>query len=239
MPSKISSPPLDAGSRFAGMLADCFTGSKVDRTLDDCQVNIDGDALLLDRFLEAGHKDPLVRIWQNGDCLVVPRTMKREPNFSRATRNCTLPVVSRVSGGTAVIHGPHVVNISIAAWVGNHSLSGYYAPIIGMVVPALRTMGLPATVGSVPGSHCDGRFNICLPRCKVGGTAAFVRSRGKNIATLAHASISVEQQNRDLDIIEQFERDLGRPSAYSRAAHISIHECLASNVRSQTSGLMN
>ncbi len=231
MPLKISSPRLDAGSRFADRLAGCFAGIGVDRMLDDCQANIDGDGLLLDRLLAGGHQGPLVRIWQNGDCLVVPRTVQREPNFAVAAGNCILLVVHRVSGGTAVIHGSHIVNISIASWVTNHSLSGYYAPIIDMVVPALRSMGLPATIGSVAGSHCDGRFNICLSDRKIGGTAAFVRSRGKAIATLAHASIAVMHHDQDLEIIEQFEHDLGRPSAYRRASHACIHENLAIKIR--------
>lgn len=222
MPLKISSPILDAGPRFANLLAGCFEGVVVETALDDCQANIDRDGVMLDRLLKSGNCGPLIRIWQNRNCLVVPRSLKSDRNFVRAEANCPLPVANRISGGTAVIHGPHIVNVSIAAQITNHSMPGFYSPITDLILPALLSLGLKAVIGPVNGAHCDGRFNICIRHRKVGGTAAFVRSHGGLTATLAHASITVEPCNQDLHIIERFEHDLDRAKSYRNDAHTSI-----------------
>ncbi|MEM8696555.1 MAG: hypothetical protein AAGE05_11085 [Pseudomonadota bacterium] len=223
---KISAPRPDAGSRFADRLAACFDGVTVEPPLADCQASIDRDGALLDRVLESGRRGPSIRLWRNRDCLVVPRALTRDPAFARAAETCPLPVVSRASGGTAVIHGPHIANVSIARPVEGHALRRYYGPIVETLLPALRSLGLPVTVGPVAGAHCDGRFNLRIGRRKIGGTAAFVRTRRGQTATLAHASITVEQRHDDLSIIETFEHALGHGRLYDRDAHGSVGAAL-------------
>src|SRR3546814_1308642 len=67
--------------------------------------------------------------------------------------------------------------------------------------------------GDVPGSYCDGKYNLRWRGRKLAGTAACVTRRGNGAVRLFHASLLVSGSiDEDLDAIGRFEAALGERS---------------------------
>jgi lipoate-protein ligase A len=118
-----------------------------------------------------------------------------------------------------------MLNVSLAWQVGEEDGIGIpegYARLAAPMVATLAGLGVPAGLGPVPGSHCDGAFNLVQDGRKLAGTAALVRPAGPMRGLLLHANLTLAPMDGDLDVIAGFERRLGRPADYQADAHISL-----------------
>lgn len=215
----------DLTSLFLGGFQQQVGTVRLERPASDVQMLVDGDMALLARVMGRGHKGMQWRCWQNRHCLVVPRSWSRLTGFREAVLDCPLPVALRASGGSAVIHGPHMLNISLAWQVGEADGVGIregYAMLAAPIIATLAGMGVHALLAAVPGAHCDGIFNLVHGKRKMAGTAGLVRPSGPMRGLLMHANLALAPMDGDLDIIIGFERRLGRPALYRAEAHVSL-----------------
>jgi len=168
--------------------SDCESG--------DPQIAIARDERLLEQ-VGAGDAPATLRIWQTRKSIAVPRHFSRVNGFDRAEKvlgNRGWPIVLRSSGGSAMPQGPGIVNISM---IFPHDQSLSIDAVFRLLTDPLREfcdgLGISANVGSVPGSFCDGSYNLVVNKQKLAGTA----QRRKKHAVLAHAALQV-----DLDLID-------------------------------------
>lgn len=207
---------------------------EIDSLANDPQVMVDKDDVLLEEALNGfgrAHSSQSfsLRIWRNQRVLVVPRSLKQRQQFASAVRRCKNPVVLRRSGGSAVFHGPHVMNISMTLPpkpISAFSIVDCFEQIGSVILPPLRRIGLNAKLSDAVAAHCPGKFSIVLNERKLGGTAAFTRRTDAGIAAVVHASISLWPVSQDLAEIQAFDQALGLGSNYAQGAHISLEEAL-------------
>jgi len=192
------------------------------------QAAISRDTEILGEMLSGSDANFRLRLWTNEKCLVATRAQSRRAGFAKAceaARAAGWPVHVRSSGGTTVVHRPGILNVSLfrsgsAQPPGTDSL---YHELVDTLCSALWKIGVSATAGSVNGSFCNGRYNICVDGRKVAGTAGQSRIGRARHAHLAHASLIVDGDiAEDLDIISRFESELGLNTIYKPEAHISI-----------------
>lgn len=196
-----------------------------DDLLDDPQVVVDRDYSLALRALDSGSMNPLVRIWRNRRALVVPRSFRGRKGFADAVARCCHPVLLRRSGGTTVMHGPHILNLSLIAPIEKGallSITGAYNQLGHIILPELHRRGVPAELMDVADAHCPGRFTIAVNGRKLAGTAAFVCQSQNNRAIVCHANLVLDENQDDLKAITSFERKLGFSPNYASSAHTSL-----------------
>ena len=187
----------------------------------------DGDAAirrdddLLAGLLASQATPSHIRLWTNSQCLVTPRTMASKPGFAEAQAAALAagwPVRLRESGGTTVVHRPGILNVSLlfAVAADQAVIEAAYGRLADRILPALAVLKVAdADVGAVPGSYCDGRFNIRIGGRKLAGTACRIRRTTGRAAVLAHASIVVEgDPASDLAAITAFETGIGLAADY-------------------------
>jgi len=143
-----------------------------DDVLGDSEANL----ALEEALVRAVPVRPVLRIWQNGACVVVGRGQRvsREVNVAACAASCVV-VLRRASGGGAVYHDPGNLNISMAAAGWEPGLAGELAALVAGVIERL---GLRARIG--------GR-GVFIGLAKVSGLASQVTRGG----TLAHATLLV------------------------------------------------
>jgi len=137
-------------------------------------------------------------------CLVVTRREASFAGFDRARQVLAgegWPVAVRASGGSCVPQGPGMLNVGLvfprpAGW----SLEQGYRLICDSLAAWLRTFGIEAVPGEVPGSFCDGRYNLQVAGRKLVGTAQRVGGAAGHQAVLVHACIL-----NDVDVVETTE----------------------------------
>ncbi len=161
-----------------------------------------GEGDLLDA-VEGGTLAAAARVWEAPRAVVASRADARLPGFADARRVLAAegwPVEVRESGGSAVPHAPGIVHLSLAFRPPEGApttLESTYALLLEPLIRLVEGFGLPADVGEVPGSFCDGRFNLVVGGRKLAGTAQRWRAgpgpaipgRG---AILAHALLLVD-----------------------------------------------
>jgi lipoate-protein ligase A len=127
-------------------------------------------------LVRAGPPRPLLRVWQNSECVVVGRgqRVEREVNLAACARG-GVPVLRRASGGGAVYHDLGNLNISMAVPGYAPGLAGELARLVAATIERL---------GLAP-SICE--RGVLVGREKVSGSAAQVTRSG----SLAHATLLV------------------------------------------------
>jgi lipoate-protein ligase A len=194
------------------------------------QQGVDGDIL---RGAALSDGELLIRAWRNPLCLVASRRQAGLTAFAAArsvSEAAGWPVAVRRSGGTAVVHRPGVLNISLlAAQPRDRDLSvgGDYAMLLTVLRDMLAGIGVGCDQGDVPGAHCDGRYNLRWRGRKLAGTAGWIaRPHGRTLR-IFHASLLVGGAiEEDLRAIRRFETALGEPKEYSIDAHIGVEHIL-------------
>lgn len=204
------------------------------RVLDDesnLHRQVTFDALLLDK-VGSGEIGPSVVISSTPRCLVATVRESRMPNFEMAQRTLAAqgwPVVVRCSGGSCVPQGPGVVNLSIIhPKVRGWLLEDGYRLLCDLLQELLADYGLDATIGEVPESFCDGRYNLQVGGRKLVGTAQrWAGGSRDSAAVLAHACLLV-----DLDLVEATEKIntlyqlCDNPRQFSPHACGTLRDCL-------------
>ncbi|WP_146032924.1 lipoate--protein ligase family protein [Geothermobacter hydrogeniphilus] len=205
----------------------------------DPAASIGYDELLLQRVL-SGASGPVICIRQAPRCLVVTRREARFPHFEAAAETLAgegWPLMVRCSGGSCVPQGPGVLNLSLVfAKPDGWLLENGYRLLCDLFRRLLADYGLAAESGEVPGSFCDGRYNLQVAGRKLLGTAQRWAggSRGQS-AVLAHACLLV-----DLDLVEataavnRFYRLCGQELQFDPGACTTLRECLGG----EASGLL-
>lgn len=145
---------------------------------------------------------PTLRIWRGPQALVVAKKdvrTARAVDAANMMRQVDWPVYVRQSGGTAVPHGPGTINFSlflprprVMVWTIDDIYRALGLPLSLMLQ---TTYGLHPYFGEVPGSFCDGRFNVVVQGKKVVGTSQVWKGGPAGLSSkrpgyiLAHATL--------------------------------------------------
>jgi len=204
----------------------------------DQRHDADFDQTLLQQAAEGA---PIAAVWQAHQSLVVPRTYRRFAAFEQACKISAAggwPVVVRQSGGGLVPQGGGIVNFSVAQCVEGPALAHaetIYQSLCRTVSQALRRLGVDSHPAAVPGSFCDGRYNLAVAAAtglrKIAGTAQVWRrmrpaTGGAAVqVVLAHAMILVEVSATHLiHHLNTFEDALGSTVRYQAARVIAVQD---------------
>ncbi len=202
-------------------------------TSDACQQQVNADIDLLG-LVAAGEPGAVLRVWKNGRCLVVGKSLTKNPNFDHASRvmqQAQWPVVQRASGGTIVPHHEGILNISLILNLGSTAKGPrqVFQEFCDTICSGLRGVGIQSTTGAVPGSFCDGAFNLVCRGRKIAGTAQrriVSRANGAN-CVLVHGALFLSDATMSVGIANRFYRLLGYENPFRDEAHISCADVVA------------
>lgn len=171
----------------------------------------------------------VAHLWSGTPGLVVPRSYTRFRGWTAARERWSAQgrsVLVRASGGGLVPQGPGVLNLSLV-WRGGSAepvrTDEIYRALCDGLAAALGRLGVACEAAEVPGSYCDGRFNLAAGARKLAGTAqSWRRIRGQPVV-LAHATL-ITSADPELLTAEgnAFEQALGSDRRYRADALTSI-----------------
>jgi len=149
----------------------------------------------------AGTRRFAVSVWSTRRCLVAPGSIARRDGFG-ATKAAMAargwPVFVRGTGGGVTPLAPGVINVSTAFVMPPdrpRRIQEAYGRLCEPILDTLGRLGVSAHCAAVPGSFCDGTYNIVVAGKKLAGTAqrwrrmASPNPAGRSFAVLAHGSI--------------------------------------------------
>lgn len=173
------------------------------------QATVDEDHRLLGEVHESAGL-PVIRLWTNSLSIVVPSKDSRSPEFEGAReimQGQGVEVAVRTSGGTAVMHGPGVLNASVIYRVPKAdkiSMEAGYQKLMELFDLLVPELAGQAVFAAVPGAYCDGDYNLVVDGLKIAGTAQRIKSAGSNInhrTVLTHMSLLVKLDTLDMERI--------------------------------------
>ncbi|MBS0325586.1 MAG: lipoate--protein ligase family protein [Proteobacteria bacterium] len=185
----------------------------------------------LDAALETGRRRTV--LWQGVQGLVAPMSYRRYARLDSVREAFAAdgwPVHLRRSGGGVVPQGPGILNLTRVQAVDGAPgdlASRLYELLCGVLVRALRDLGIEAAPRAVEGSFCDGRFNLAVGGRKIAGIAQYWRRGGGKQAVLAHALLLVDADCVELTArANAFEAALGSERRYCADALTTMaREC--------------
>lgn len=174
-------------------------------------------------------------VWRTDPCIVVPQAHLARPGFeaaAAASAACGYPVHGRDTGGGAVVQGGGVVNLSMVFSVGSavrDRIPVSYRILCEPVIALLRERGVEGTFRAVPGTMCDGAYNIVVATRKLAGTAQRWRGLGRNrpgeYAVLAHLAMFVSlDQTEAAAAINALYAGMGVDIGVEAATHVNWME---------------
>ena len=182
-----------------------------------------------------GAAPPTVRLWENGETLVLGRFELRDLDLAdghlhRWAQTNNLALLRRVSGGQAVWQGPGALNYSVCVPRREpYGIHWAYETLSAGVVQALRRWGLSCSFGRVAGAYCDGSHNLVVQQRKLAGTA---QARRKGFI-LVHGTVLIDADlERIVGLISEFYRLAGQARPIRRAALTTLSEALGRTVTS-------
>lgn len=168
-------------------------------------------------------------IWHTAQSLVVPASFAAKPGFqaaATASRERGWPVATRATGGGTTPQGPGILNVCLAFQAASRpSIHGAYRNICDPLQGAFEELGLPSTCCAVPGSFCDGEFNIVHRGRKLAGTAQRWRPAKSRVGhgILVHALILYSADvSRVVQAINAFHADLQFDVPVIENAHTTV-----------------
>ncbi|MDP3746478.1 MAG: hypothetical protein Q8Q88_05440 [Phenylobacterium sp.] len=196
------------------------------------QAAIDRDLDLLEAALGGEAARRVVRIWANPRCVVLSRRLAARGSLGAVADSLAgsgAAVAMRASGGTAVVHRPGVLNVSVVAVdAAPASMVHAYTELTGLLSRALARLGIETQPGAAAGACCDGDHNLLWRGRKLAGTAAVVRRRGGRTARLVHASLTIWGDLRDdLALVARAEACLTVRGDYVHGAHATLAQAMA------------
>ncbi|MFK7995252.1 MAG: hypothetical protein AB8B87_14000 [Granulosicoccus sp.] len=161
---------------------------------------LEAERQLLDQFknLSANFH---IAWWSTTQSLIAPRSLRRAGNIEEAAAllsSMGWPLHFRQTGGDVTPQGPGILNIAVAFALDpteRPSISAVYEIFCEPLVQWLIKHGCRARTGCVPGSFCDGEYNIVVGTQKIAGTAQrWTRVRGVQLrqVVFAHALILLD-----------------------------------------------
>jgi octanoyl-[GcvH]:protein N-octanoyltransferase len=189
------------------------------------------DERLLDHVIK-GEIGPCLCIYRAPQCLVTTVRESRMNNFAEACRALAAegwPVIVRCTGGSCVPQGPGVINFSIIhPKIRGWYLDDGYKLLCDFLTHFLASYGLTVTTGEIPGSFCDGRYNLQIGGQKLVGTAQrWTGGSRDNASVLAHACLLV-----DINLAEATEkintlyRLCDNPQQFTLKSSTTLLDCL-------------
>lgn len=200
------------------------------------------DPIQREQHLLAQASRPVADLWQCRQALVVPRSYQQFDGFAAACRQSAeagWPVYVRPSGGGLVPLDRGVLNLSLAYPLQTRpgdAVERIYRHLCALLQAALQPLGVQAHWQAVPGSFCDGRFNLAVGQGasarKIAGTAQYWRlqpgrdGQPAHYRVLAHALLLVAP---DLAVLHQrangFEALLNSGRHYAADKTATIAQC--------------
>ena len=172
--------------------------------LAEAQANIDLDDVIGGRVARA-ESVPVVRVWRSAHVPGIGVSKKDVTQHAGAAASEQLrrkgtSVVVRQTGGTAVPQGDGVLHLSLLfpRLAQRATTDAYYRLLCDPMVSWFATLGLDATTGALPGSYCDGSYNVLAKGRKLVGTAQAWRGGLAGMASahpgyvLAHACLMID-----------------------------------------------
>lgn len=158
-------------------------------------------------------------LWCADVGLVAPRRYSLLPGWPAALAAQPAGTVQlRASGGGLVPQGPGLWNLSLLWTTPAAQPTGtgaIYAALCSELRMALARLGVTATPQTVPGSFCDGRYNLAVNGRKLVGTAQAWRRVAGRPLVLAHAVIVIDADPAELTArANAFETALGCAAPY-------------------------
>jgi len=171
----------------------------------------------------------VAHLWSGAPGLVVPHSYTRLEGWPAARERWAAmgrPALVRASGGGLVPLGPGVLNLSLV-WCSHSAepvrTDQIYRSLCDGLATALRRLGVVCEAAEVPGSYCDGRFNLAAGGRKLAGTAQSWRRIGGQPVVLAHAMLITTAEPDSLTAeANAFEQALGSDRHYRAEALTSI-----------------
>lgn len=186
---------------------------------------------LVDRFADPSI-DFLTSYWITSQCLVAPKALRRAKNFERSCLQsalCGWPVYIRNTGGDLTPQGKGILNVAIAYAMDSKeqpSIPGVFSTLCDPIKSMLADFGAVATTSSVPGSFCDGAYNVVVDGRKIAGTAQrWTRVRGTYArkVVFAHAIILVDVNvDRGIDAINRIYRSCAIDQLIEKNVYIDV-----------------
>ena len=189
------------------------------------------DERLLDHV---GKKEigPCLCIYRVPQCLVTTVRESRMSNFAQACRALASdgwPVIVRCTGGSCVPQGPGVINFSIIhPRIRGWYLDDGYKLLCDFLAHFLASYGLTVTTGEIPGSFCDGRYNLQVGGQKLVGTAQrWAGGSRDNASVLAHACLLVDTNLAEAtEKINTLYRLCDNPQQFTLKSCTTLLDCL-------------
>jgi len=175
-------------------------------------------------------------LWTGAPALVAPLSYRRNAQLEAAcdaSKARGWPVRLRRSGGGVVPQGPGILNVTLAypcAGSAGDMAEPVYAHLCQLIAKALDRLGIAAQARPVPGSFCDGRFNLAVNHQgvyrKIAGTAQYWGRASGRQAVLAHALLILDADPAHLSAqANQFEAALASGRHYDAQALTSVAQC--------------
>lgn len=203
----------------------------------DPQAGLSRDTELL-HAIGRGDQPATIRLWENPQSLIVTRRETRLPHYNEACEKLEeagWPVLVRESGGTAVPHHAGILHLSLIFPLtdqDSYDIDAVYKALCLPIQDALQQIGLDADYGSVPGSYCDGRFNLVAGRRKITGTAQRVMVASPQAhpirqVVLAQAMLMVESDAAAAtELVNRFYNSAGDTRRYDPEVSASVGQLL-------------
>lgn len=176
---------------------------------------------------------PRAVMWTATAGLVAPTSYRRNANLddvraSFAARGESVHL--RRSGGGVVPQGPGILNLSLVYAVDGRlgiQATPAYMHLCAVLQRALAALGIETVTRDVPGSFCDGRYNLAVPGPsggrKICGTAQYWRRSNKVHAVLAHALILIDANIEEITArANAFEAALNTDRRYGPDVHTNV-----------------
>ncbi len=178
-----------------------------------------------------GH--PIAAVWTGMQALVAPLSYQRHAGLDDVCKTFAArgwPVRLRRSGGGVVPQGSGILNLSLAypcAGPAGVLSQVVYRHLCGIISRSLAALGIATEECAVPGSFCDGRYNLAVHLDgsvrKICGTAQYWKRAGGTQAVLVHALVLLDARATQMsDICNAFESDLGSTRRYEPDALTSV-----------------
>jgi octanoyl-[GcvH]:protein N-octanoyltransferase len=164
---------------------------------------------LLNRVAADGEAPLVARLYVPGPTVAFGRVDAFRPGFEaavRVARDHGFEPVLRAPGGRAAAYHERSLVLELAA--AEHDpragITDRFAAMAGLVVAALRGLGVDAVSGELPGEYCPGRFSVLAGGVKLGGIAQRVVAG----ASLVGIAVVVEDGARIRAVLEDVSRAL-------------------------------
>jgi len=214
----------------------------------DAQRNMDMDATL-GAQVASGQRLPLIRLWRSGARFGIGVSRKDVQSAGgkaalAALQQFGIDVVVRQTGGTAVPQGTGVLHVSMIfpRLAQASTTDAYYRILCDPLLAWLAHLGLQGETGELPGSYCDGSYNILVNGRKLVGTAQAWRGGLAGMASrqpgyvLAHACLVVDiDLAQAVQVMNTFYRIAEDPYEVNLETATTLADCLQATGRQRLS----